>query len=384
MRFIVVSSLLVILMTRSAIGAALPPDVTSYRQLTSILGADAKMSPLIRVVSVGQSARWQKQIWMARVADPSVSPAKTVRILVLCRQHGDEPAPTEAAIKLLRGIANGDDAAFLEDLKRVTLYIAPMVNPDGADAMTRGNGDGADLNRDWGVFSQPETSAIARAAQSIRPQIIIDEHNWDGDDPYDANCIEAPRLTASALFRIEHAAQHDMAHCLAENGYQVYQTAYGQDIDQHLAHRYFTRRGILSLLVETHAGSPSDRADFQRRQGFYLALIHGLANRFGQGNGDQRVALNQIESRWLKPYSKRDLFAARPARTPSAVGHAAHAPGAWLWAVCLYVAAMWLSGMGRQAGATPETENGTRLAPRFARASERLSAGRRDTPRYRC
>lgn len=384
MRCAAISCLLVVLTALAAFGADLPPNVTSYRQLTSILAADSHASPLIQVASIGQSAKRQSQIWIARAADPSVSPAQTTRILIICRQHGDEPAPTEAAIKLLHGIAYREDEALLKDLRNVTLYVVPMANPDGADAMTRCNGSGADLNRDWGIFSQPETAAIARAARAIRPQIIIDEHNWDGDDPYDANCIEAPRMSNSALFRAEHNTQHRMASTLAASGYQVYQTTYGEGIDQHLAHRYFTAHGILSLLVETHAGSPTDRADFQRRQGFYLALIHSLANRFGQGSTDQRLALNKIENHWLEPYAEGNLFAARPTRSPVKEARASHASPMWLWVLCAYFAAMWLTRVGGSVGRpTRETESGMQHAPRFAPASERPSGDRRDTPRYR-
>ena len=41
-----------------------------------------------------------------------------------------------------------------------------MANPDGAAARTRKNGVGADLNRDWGPFQQPETRAAMRHALS--------------------------------------------------------------------------------------------------------------------------------------------------------------------------------------------------------------------------
>ena len=169
-----------ILLASAALGAGRPPAVTSYAQMTMELHAAATQSPCVSLASLGQSARGRKDLWLVRIADPKVPPQSTVRIMVLCRQHGDEPASTEAALKLIHGLTAGHDPRLQSDLKQVSLYLVPMVNPDGADAMTRRNGAGADLNRDWGVFSQPETKAVAQAARLIRPQIIVDAHNWDG------------------------------------------------------------------------------------------------------------------------------------------------------------------------------------------------------------
>ena len=95
---------------------------------------------------------------MARVADPAAPPpARTVRLLVLCRQHGDEPASTEAVLRLLRRIADGGDPTLRAGLRRVTLYVVPMVNPDGADAETRATGPG------------PTSTATGACSPSRRP-----------------------------------------------------------------------------------------------------------------------------------------------------------------------------------------------------------------------
>jgi hypothetical protein len=323
-----------------------------------------------------------------RVADPSVDPAKTVRIFVMCRQHGDEPAPTEAALRLLHEAAHGHDPALLRDLKQVTLYLVPMVNPDGADAMTRRSGVGADLNRDWGVFSQPETRAVARAAHLIRPQIILDFHNWDGDDLYNANCIEAPRSEETPLFRADHALQHAISQRLAASGYQVYLTAYGPEIDQRLAHRYFTNQGALSLLVETHSGDPRDVADFQRRQGFYEAIIHGLTHQYGQSGAQYREALARAEPVWNAPAREASLFPASdpsPSRPASRAAPPAGQELRWLWAICLYALAVWLGCLCRpRPDATPDNESARARRPLFVPASAAPSTGRRGMRRYRC
>jgi len=176
-----------LLLGLTASAKAAPPPITLYAQMTARLKADAVHCSLVRVTAIGKSARGRRTLWLVRLADPKADPAKAVRLLVLCRQHGDEPASTEAMLGLIQRVASGGDPALRADLAHVALYFIPMVNPDGAVAGTRVNGAGADLNRDWGVFHQPETRAVAAASRLIQPALVVDAHNWDGDDEYDAD-----------------------------------------------------------------------------------------------------------------------------------------------------------------------------------------------------
>ena len=265
-----------LLLLTASLQAAPSSPVTTYALMTGRLKADAHKSAFVRVVSLGKSAGGQRDLWLVRLSDPTADTGQTMRLLVLCRQHGDEPASTEAILRLIHGIATGGDPALRSALSHVTLYLIPMVNPDGAGAGTRVNAKGADLNRDWGIFQQPETRAVARAVDLIHPALIVDAHNWDGNDEYNADCIEIPREMESPRGRAAHAMQQQAVRDLAACGYAVHPTAWGDDSDPHLAHRWFTHQNITSLLVETHSGSPTDRADFERRQGMYTALIHSL------------------------------------------------------------------------------------------------------------
>ncbi len=385
MRFAATICLLILVLATAAGAADRPPDVTSYRQMTTLLTSETDRCPLLRLTSIGQSAQGKKQIWLVRVADPCVSAAHTARLLIMCRQHGDEPASTEAVLRLLHEVAGGHDADLRAALKQVTLYIVPMVNPDGADALTRRNGVGADLNRDWGVFSQPETRAVAHAVELIHPQVVVDAHNWDGDDSFNANCVEVARANQSAREQASHGLQQAMGTNLSAAGYQALLTAYGPECDPRLAHRYFAQEGLLSLLVETHSGDPRDTVDFQRRQGFYLALIHGLARRYGGGGAATVAALNRLEGSEVGMTQEATLFA--PAPSPSAPRLPASAPRrplVWLWAICLYGLALWLGRLGHPASVSAFPENRTAGRPAFVRASAARSAGRPGTRRYQC
>ena len=311
-------------------GATLP-NVTSYSSMTAQLQADAAHCPLLRVTSLGQSAKAHRDLWLVRVADPKADPTKVSRLLVLCRQHGDEPASTEAVLSLVHRLVRGGDPALRASLTHVSLYLVPMVNPDGAEAGTRSNGVGADLNRDWGVFHQPETRAVARAVQLLQPNLVIDAHNWDGNDEYNADCLEIPRETTTALGQAAHRLQQQSLSDLADCGYAVHPTAWGEDTDPRLAHRWLARQNILSALVETHSGDPSDHADFQRRQGMYVALLHSLLR--------HPLALDTAEK---PPTQEAILFPALPRAAPSHSALWAHRVSfVWLWPFGIYGLALW-------------------------------------------
>jgi len=310
------------------------PNVTSYSQMSAQLKADALLSPLLRVASLGKAAGGHKDLWLVRAAQPDFDPAQTFRILVLCRQHGDEPASTEAVLGLLHRLALGKDPDLRQTLSRVTLYFVPMVNPDGADVNARSNAVGADLNRDWGDFHQPETRAVARAARLVRPNLVVDAHNWDGDDEYDADCLEVARETATPLGKKAHALQQNAMRGLAVHGYILHPTAWGADADPSLAHRWFANQHILSALVETHYGAPSDHADFLRRQGLYSDLIQYLAWHYAGASVENTNAVIQ-DAQLFPPMAIVGKTIPKMPRPPHKGSYV------WLWAFGLYGLALW-------------------------------------------
>ena len=368
-RLPLILGLLLLLVAASAYAQ---PNVTTYAQMTAQLKSDTARSPLLRLTSLGKSAGGHKDLWLVRAADPNSDPSKAIRILVLCRQHGDEPASTQALLGLLHRLAGGGDPALRSSLSRVTLYVVPMVNPDGADVNSRLNAVGADLNRDWGVFRQPETQAVARAARLIHPNLIIDAHNWDGGDEYNADCLEVPREMTTPLGKAAHVIQQAEIRELAASGYAVHPTAWGADTDPRLAHRWFSQHGVLSALVETHSGDPADLADFQRRQGTYVALIHGLVRHYAAAYDTERPRLEAWEGDQSADVREAALFPAVPPGPLSPRVAARRAPSrVWLWALCAYGLALWGAAACRQARAADVPRRRTRGPGYYSYAPKR-------------
>jgi hypothetical protein len=248
--------------------------------------------------AIGRTALSKRAIWMVRV---SAAPVKddlrhTFRVLVICRQHGDEPVSTETALAILHSFAVSPQRRLREVLGDTTLYIVPMANPDGADALKRENGVGADLNRDWGRFTQPETRAVYDAYRMIKPQAVLDMHSWTPDDSFQANSIEVATPTGVADYSDMKAMslQNEIITTAQQrSGLDVTAFEFGPGCDPTLAHRYFAKIGAVSMLVETASGWSTAGAMSARMALDETALRTVLADIRRDPAGWRRVAAAQ-------------------------------------------------------------------------------------------
>lgn len=99
-----------------------------------------------------------------------------IKILMWSQMHGNESTTTKALFDLFNWLQSGD--AFAESwLAAFTLYMVPMLNPDGAKAYTRENANGIDLNRDFLDLSQPESRALLDCFHAIKPDFCFNLHD---------------------------------------------------------------------------------------------------------------------------------------------------------------------------------------------------------------
>jgi murein endopeptidase len=115
-------------------------------------------------VLLGESGRG-RPIYAYRLGNPAAR-----KVLVVGTVHGNEPAGTAVTRRLLQ----------VSPPLRAELWIVPDLNPDGRAAGTRSNAAGADLNRDFGRFSQPETRVARALIRSIRPWLSVWYHQPQG------------------------------------------------------------------------------------------------------------------------------------------------------------------------------------------------------------
>jgi hypothetical protein len=81
-------------------------------------------------------------------------------MIVIGRLHPPEVTGQFALQAFVESLCKDSDAAK-KFRKEFTVYVVPMMNPDGVDnGHWRHNTGGIDLNRDWADFNQPETQMV--------------------------------------------------------------------------------------------------------------------------------------------------------------------------------------------------------------------------------
>src|SRR5580692_5871246 len=140
----------------------------------------------------------------AKLADPRrttleesaklITEGKTV-VLITCSIHSTEVASTHSAIQFVYNLLTQDTPKFRAILDNLIIVLVPSQNPDGLDIVTRWYRKtlstpyegtpppelyqkyvGHDNNRDWYIFSQPETRLTVGLLNAWHPQIVYDVH----------------------------------------------------------------------------------------------------------------------------------------------------------------------------------------------------------------
>jgi len=197
-----------------------------------------------------------RHLWMVTLHAASAAPEQTRRVFYLCRQHGHEPASTQAALDFVDRLVHAPaGSALADDLTHVTVYVVPMANPDGSDAFLRHNAHDIDLNRDWEKQTQPETQALESAIERIHPDIMTDQHElypndarWDFVETVGFKAGAAPSV-AGACVDLGNTIRYGMWTA----GYKMRSTWIDDQHPARLAHRYgCLDLGIPTILFETN------------------------------------------------------------------------------------------------------------------------------------
>jgi len=198
-------------------------ELLDWDKVVSYFQALAKTSDKVRVKELGKTAEGRPfiaatissaatlrnldryQAIQAKLADPRKTPSEEAEkliaegkivVLITCSIHSTEVASTHTAIQFAYNLITQDKPKFRAILDNVIILLVPSQNPDGVDIVTRWYRKtlgtpfegtqppelyhkyvGHDNNRDWYIFSQPETRHTISQLQNVwHPQIVYDVH----------------------------------------------------------------------------------------------------------------------------------------------------------------------------------------------------------------
>lgn len=100
-------------------------------------------------------------------------------VLAWSQMHGNESTTTKALFDLIKFL---NQESFFQNeiqqfLKSHSLYIIPMLNPDGANLYTRENANKVDLNRDAQNLSQSESRFLREVFDKLKPDLCLNMHD---------------------------------------------------------------------------------------------------------------------------------------------------------------------------------------------------------------
>ena len=90
--------------------------------------------------------------------------------------HGNESTTTKALFDLFNTINDTNEQITNTILEECTLYIIPMLNPDGSQLYTRVNQRKVDLNRDAQDISQSEMKTFLDVVHKVKPDLALNLH----------------------------------------------------------------------------------------------------------------------------------------------------------------------------------------------------------------
>lgn len=225
-------------------------------------------------------------------------------VLIVCLQHGNEPASREAALTQIRDMAYSTDSKVLSYLSTHQVVWIPTAVPDSFPNR-RDNSNGVNPNRDYFTLAQPEPRAIVESINQFQPNLIVDAHEYftAGDDWWGATS-QIPGAHPEIADWEERIFTYGQE-VLAGHGYTSNHYPINSSSRSSLA-KYAPSRHTTGLLSETNArhGDIHDRVAVQK-------IILDMVIDFHEDNSSALTAA-QVESKnWARTSKGPDKFKIR-------------------------------------------------------------------------
>jgi hypothetical protein len=173
---------------------------SNYDDVMKFVKAAAAAAPqLVHVTTMGTTVEGRSMPLIVvgeKLADGSAASVRApnkVRVWIQANMHGNDADGKEAALMLIRDLANGKHWVWLPS---VILLINPIFNADGSERLVpenklnqngpvnghgrRTNAKDQDLALDHVMLSAPETNALVKLLGEYDPHVSIDLHTSEG------------------------------------------------------------------------------------------------------------------------------------------------------------------------------------------------------------
>lgn len=233
-------------------------------------------------------------------------------ILLWSQMHGDEPSATLALMDVLNWLGtNQRDPVVQQLLSKLTLWIVPMLNPDGAERTQRWNAQEIDINRDALRLSTPEGRFLKAIRDRVKPVIGYNLHNQTPNlqagkggsqvamallsVPGDEAFSETPgtRQTKRLAVKVQQLVNTLVAGRVSRYDTDYTARAFGDSM---------TRWGTATLLIESGGWAGAEEAERLVRLNF-VALLGSLS-----AIADGSIEQVKVQDYALIPMNHRDAL----------------------------------------------------------------------------
>ena len=302
-------------------------ETSRYDDVVAFLATVAKQSRLVHNTTFGDTVEG-RALPLAVVGSIGDATPRTVRasgklrVYIQANIHAGEVEGKEAALALIREIASGKHAEWLNSM---ILLIAPVYNADGnervaptnrgpqngpiAGAGIRANAQGLNLNRDNMKLDTPEARSMARLLNDYDPHVMIDLHTTNGSHHAYHLTWETPNNPAvdASITRIAHDewmpavtkaiqqkdgwALHSYGDVQGQQPERVWTTV--EDLPRY-THNYWGLRNRFGILSETYS-----YLTFQERIQTATRFLEEILNFAHANAGRIRAAAQDADTRSL-------------------------------------------------------------------------------------
>jgi hypothetical protein len=209
------------------------------------------------------------------------------KVMLWSQMHGDEATGTMAIFDLLIFIGQDFDPVIcIELLRSCTLYLIPMLNPDGAAHFTRRNAQQIDINRDYLQRATPEARILIELQESIKPDFGFNLHDqstlWSVRGmgkpaslsflaPAYNSLLESNAIRTKAMKVIAEIFSVLQPHLPEQIG------LFDDEYEERAFGDNFQRNETSTILIEA-GGMQGDPEKQELRKYFFLSILAGLSS----------------------------------------------------------------------------------------------------------